>query len=259
MVGLARSTFFYHIQGKSKNNSALEQKIVELFHQHQGKYGYRRITIALREYCYVNHKKVLKVMQSLGLKGKCKARKFRTYRGEVGKIAPDLLKRDFYATQANEKWVTDVTELKCEEGKLYLSPIKDLFNGEIIAYDIHSSPNFEQISRMLGQAVKKLPKNATPILHSDQGWQYQMMGYQEILKQHGIVQSMSRKGNCLDNSAMESFFARLKTECYLGERFKTFAQLKNVIDEYIRYYNEERIQLKLNGLSPIQYRNQSLS
>ncbi|VEB23897.1 Integrase core domain [Avibacterium volantium] len=197
-------------------------------------------------------------MQRLGLKGKSKQKKYRSYQGKVGQIADNLLQRDFTATMPNEKWVTDITEFKCAEGKVYLSPIKDLFNNEIIAYDVARSPNFEQITRMLTQAVNRLA-GEKPILHSDQGWQYQMMGYQEILKKHGIKQSMSRKGNCLDNGAMESFFGRLKTECYFGKRFETFEQLEKVIHEYIHYYNNERIQVKLKGLSPVEYRTQSLN
>ena len=143
-------------------------------------------------------------MQKLGLKGKCKRRKYRSYQGEEGKITDNLLERNFQSTKPNEKWVTDVSEFKCAEGKLYLSPIKDLFNGEIITYDLAESPNFEQITRMMKQAVAKLD-GAKPILHSDQGWQYQMIGFQQICRQNGITQSMSRKGNCLYNSAMESF------------------------------------------------------
>ncbi|VEB24768.1 Integrase core domain [Avibacterium volantium] len=197
-------------------------------------------------------------MQRLGLKGKSKQKKYRSYQGKVGQIADNLLQRDFTATMPNEKWVTDITEFKCAEGKVYLSPIKDLFNNEIIAYNVARSPNFEQITRMLTQAVNRLA-GEKPILHSDQGWQYQMMGYQEILKKYGIKQSMSRKGNCLDNGAMESFFGRLKTECYFGKRFETFEQLEKVIHEYIHYYNNERIQVKLKGLSPVEYRTQSLN
>ncbi|RZN74197.1 IS3 family transposase [Avibacterium paragallinarum] len=206
----------------------------------------------------INHKRVQAIMQRLGLKGKSKQKKYRSYQGKVGQIADNLLQRDFTATMPNEKWVTDITEFKCAEGKVYLSPIKDLFNNEIIAYDVARSPNFEQITRMLTQAVNRLA-GEKPILHSDQGWQYQMMGYREILKKHGITQSMSRKGNCLDNGAMESFFGRLKTECYFGKRFETFEQLEKVIHEYIHYYNNERIQVKLKGLSPVEYRTQSLN
>ncbi len=258
LVGLKRSTFFYHLSEKVDKDAAIEQQIIDIYHENKGNYGYRRICVELRKWLVINHKKVQAIMQKLGLKGKCKRRKYRSYQGEVGKIAQNLLQRDFVANAPNEKWVTDVTELKCGQGKLYLSPIKDLFNSEIIAYDVARSPNFEQIQRMMGQAIARLD-GATPILHSDQGWQYQMTAYQSLLSTHGIRQSMSRKGNCLDNSAMESFFGRLKTECYFGEKFETFEQLEDRIHEYIRYYNHERIQVKLKGLSPVQYRTQSLN
>ncbi|AZI13226.1 IS3 family transposase [Avibacterium paragallinarum] len=223
LIGLARSSFFYHLKPKSDKNVAISQKIEEIYRKNDENYGYRRITLELRKYLIINHKRVQAIMQRLGLKGKSKQKKYRFY-----------------------------------QGKVYLSPIKDLFNNEIIAYDVARSPNFEQITRMLTQAVNRLA-GEKPILHSDQGWQYQMMGYREILKKHGITQSMSRKGNCLDNGAMESFFGRLKTECYFGKRFETFEQLEKVIHEYIHYYNNERIQVKLKGLSPVEYRTQSLN
>ncbi|WP_143538984.1 IS3 family transposase [Rodentibacter ratti] len=260
LTGLKRCSFFYHLQLKIDKNVAIRQEIVEIYRKNDGNYGYRRITLALRKmFGAINHKRVQAIMQQLDLKGKCKQRKYRSYKGEVGKIAENLLRQDFHTNAPNEKLVTDITEFKCAEGKLYLSPIKDLFNGEIIAYDLARSPNFEQIMRMMKQAVAKLPQGASLILHSDQGWQYQMAGYQAILKQNGIVQSMSRKGNCLDNSAMESFFGRLKTECYFGKRFETFEQLEQTIHKYIHYYNHERIQVRLKGLSPVAYRTQSLN
>ena len=137
-----------------------------------------------------------------------------------------------------------------------MSPIKDLFNHEIIAYDLSRSPNFEQITRMMAQAVTRL-NGETPILHSDQGWQYQMRGYQAILLKYGIQQSMPRKGNCLDNAAMESFFGRLKTECFYGREFNSREEIVDAVRDYLDYYNHRRIQLKLKGLSPIQYRKQS--
>lgn len=259
MANLPRSTFFYHLSRKSDKNAKLRGEIIAIFHENDGAYGYRRVTAALRNQgTKVNHKKVQRIMQQLDLKGKCKQRKYRSYRGEVGKTAPNRLAGNFTASRPNEKWLTDVTEFKCAEGKLYLSPIKDQFNNEIISYDLSRSPNFSQTVRMLEGALAKLPKGATPILHSDQGWQYQHPGYQNRLKTNGIEQSMSRKGNCFDNSAMESFFARLKTECYYGRKFNTYAELEQTIHDYIAYYNHERIQLKLKGLSPVQYRTQSL-
>ena len=188
-----------------------------------------------------------------------KSKKLTTYRGTIGHIAPNHLERHFTATRPNQKWVTDVTEFKAKDGnKVYLSPILDLFNNEIISYTLSYSPNWAQVEKMLKLAVKRLDKTSGSILHSDQGWQYQMAAYRQILAEHGIIQSMSRKGNCLDNAAMESFFGRLKTECFYGREFNTREEIVNAVRDYLDYYNHRRIQLKLKGLSPIQYRRQSL-
>ena len=188
-----------------------------------------------------------------------KSKKLTTYRGTLGPIAPNRLERDFTATKPNQKWVTDVTEFKAKDGnKVYLSPILDLFNNEIISYTLSYSPNWAQVEKMLKLAVKRLDKTSGSILHSDQGWQYQMAAYRQILAEHGIIQSMSRKGNCLDNAAMESFFGRLKTECFYGREFNSREEIVDAVRDYLDYYNHRRIQLKLKGLSPIQYRLQSL-
>ena len=252
---LARSTFFYHQKVKPDKDNELKARILAIKRKDPN-YGYRRVTAALGD---VNHKRVQRLIQAMGLQVQAKKRRtYRSYKGEVGKIAPNQLQRNFTATQPAQKWLTDVTEFKVKEEKLYFSPILDCFNNEIIAYSLSHRPNFQQVQTMLQQAVKKLPKNATPILHSDQGWQYQMRGYQHILKTKGIQQSMSRKGNCLDNAAMESFFGRMKSECFYGKSFENIHELEQEIHRYIHYYNEERIQLKLKGLSPIQYRTQSL-
>ena len=187
-----------------------------------------------------------------------KSKKLTTYRGTIGHIAPNYLERHFTATKPNQKWVTDVTEFKAKDGnKVYLSPILDLFNNEIVSYTLSYSPNWTQVEKMLKLAVKRLDKTRGSILHSDQGWQYQMAAYRQILAEHGIIQSMSRKGNCLDNAAMESFFGRLKTECFYGREFNTREEIVNAVRDYLDYYNHRRIQLKLKGLSPIQYRKQS--
>ena len=187
-----------------------------------------------------------------------KSKNLTTYRGTIGHIAPNHLERHFTATKPNQKWVTDVTEFKAKDGnKVYLSPILDLFNNEIVSYTLSYSPNWAQVEKMLKRAVKRLNKTSGSILHSDQGWQYQMVAYRRILAEHGIIQSMSRKGNCLDNAAMESFFGRLKTECFYGREFKTKEEIVDAVRDYLDYYNHRRIQLKLKGLSPIQYRKQS--
>ena len=188
-----------------------------------------------------------------------KSKKLTTYRGTIGHIAPNHLERRFTATKPNQKWVTDVTEFKAKDGsKVYLSPILDLFNNEIVSYTLSYSPNWAQVEKMLKLAVKRLDKTSGSILHSDQGWQYQMAAYRQILAEHGIIQSMSRKGNCLDNAVMESFFGRLKAECFYGREFNTREEIVNAVRDYLDYYNHRRIQLKLKGLGPIQYRLHSL-
>ena len=181
------------------------KKTIQRIKANHPDYGYRRVHASLPG---VNHKKVQRLMQTLGLQVRSrKSKKFTTYRGTIGVIAPNHLERDFSATAPKQKWVTDITEFKAKDGsKVYLSPILDLFNNEIVSYNLSYSPNWAQVEDMLMQAVKGLNKACGVILHSDQGWQYQMVAYPRILAEHGIIQSMSRKGNCLDNAAMESFF-----------------------------------------------------
>src|SRR5690606_35604603 len=150
---------------------------------------------------------------------------------------PNLLARQFQADQPNQKWVTDVTEFNVRGEKLYLSPVMDLYNGEIVSYSIQQRPQFSLISRMLKQALAKLTGNQAPVLHSDQGWPYQMPAYRRQLAARGLTQSMSRKGNCLDNAAMESFFGTLKSELFYLNHFESIDQLQADIHEYIHYYN----------------------
>ena len=255
--GLARSTYYYHLKRSEKDKYEDEKvMIAKIFHENKGRYGYRRIELSLRAKGYaLNHKTVYKLMKSLGLKGKRrKNEKYHSYKGEVGKIADNLLARDFHAEKPFEKIVTDISQFNVADEKVYLSPVMDLYNREIIAYSISKSPNMEQIREMLKGLFEKLPKGARPIFHSDQGWQYQHEIYQRQLKEHNIIQSMSRKGNCMDNGAMENFFGRLKVEMYYGEKFETADEFIRCLEEYINYYNNERISLKLNGMSPVQYR-----
>ena len=195
-------------------------------------------------------------MKSLNFQGKQRRSKYKSYKGEVGTVAPNILNRKFEATGEYEKLTTDVTEFSVCTEKVYLSPILDLYNNEIISYSISLSPNFAQTKEMLNKLFEILPNTARPILHLDQGWQYQMKEYQRLLKEHNITQSMSRKGNCLDNSVMENFFGRLKVEMFYGETFRTTDEFIRCLEEYITYYNNERISLKLK-MSPAQYRTQS--
>lgn len=262
LAGLARSTFYYQQKALSRpdRHAALKGRIGSIFAAHKGRYGYRRVTAALRAAGEsVNHKTVQHLMGELGLRSTVRPKKYRSYKGQVGRIAPDLVKRHFTAERANQKWVTDVTEFNVAGHKLYLSPVMDLYNGEIIAYETARRPVFKLVETMLLKAVSRLPGNDRPILHSDQGWQYQMSRWQRMLRAHNISQSMSRKGNCLDNAAMESFFAILKSELFHQDRFNSVTSLQNAIADYIRYYNHDRIKLKLKGLSPVQYRTQPLT
>lgn len=195
-------------------------------------------------------------MKTLNIQGKQKKNKYKSYKGEVGIVAPNILKREFIATKPYEKLTTDVTEFNVCDTKIYLSPILDMYNREILSYSISLSPNFYQTRDMLDKLFRVLPDTARPILHSDQGWQYQQKAYQRILNEHNVTQSMSRKGNCLDNSIMENFFGRLKTEMFFGEKFESVNAFIKALEEYIYYYNNERISLKLK-MSPVKYRTQS--
>jgi putative transposase len=181
-------------------------------------------------------------------------KKYKSYKGEQGKIAPNILNRRFKAEQPNQKWATDVTEFNVSGQKLYLSPVIDLYNQEIICYELSERPDFKSIMNMMDKALKKARQTKPLLLHSDQGWQYQMKQYQYLLKENGITQSMSRKGNCLDNAIIENFFGILKAELFYLKKYTSIFQLKKEIDEYINYYNNDRIKLNLNGMSPIQYR-----
>jgi len=254
------SSYYYHLKHLSEPPKHLKERevIQKICDEHKGCYGYRRVTLELRRRgLQINHKLVMKLMQQEQLTCKLRKKKYHSYRGEVGKVAPNLLRRDFIAKKPNQKWTTDITEFKLLGHKLYLSPIMDLFNGEIICYSLSKSPNFRQVTEMLKEAFRKIPDNSQLILHSDQGWQYQMKVYQKLLREKGIRQSMSRKGNCYDNSVMENFFGILKSEFYHNQKFSSTEQFSEELSEYINYYNNRRIKVKLKGLSPVQFRTQS--
>ena len=256
-TNMARSSFYYHQkQHKSSDKyQVIKELIKSIYHKHKGRYGYRRITDELNNKgIIINHKTVLRLMKLIGLKSIIRVKKYKSYKGEQGKIAPNILERNFKATVPNEKWATDITEFNVSGKKLYLSPIIDLFNQEIISYELTERPVFNQVVMMLKKAFKKIPNNTNLTLHSDQGWQYQMKQYQYLLKEKGIIQSMSRKGNCLDNAIIENFFGILKSELFYLKKYNSIGQLKNEIDEYIDYYNNDRIKSNLNKMSPIQYR-----
>lgn len=262
LAKLPRSTFYYQQQvlRTTDKYQQLKDQIRAIFDRHRGRYGYRRITAGLRQLgTQVNHKLVQRLMGVLGLKSLVRPKKYRSFKGQVGQAATNELQRQFKAEAANRKWVTDVTEFNVAGEKLYLSPVLDLYNSEIVAFEMSRRPAFELVDSMLKKALNKLAPGDKPMLHSDQGWHYRMPAFQRQLRERQLVQSMSRRGNCLDNAAMESFFAVLKSELFYLNKFESVDALRDSLTDYIHYYNHERIKLKLNGLSPVQYRTQAMA
>lgn len=260
IADLPRSTFYYqlkHFHDQKEKDHELLDMIEDIFRKNHCKYGSPRITQELKNNGYrVNKKRVERIMRENRISAMPKKHRYRSYRGEVGRIAPNVLNRDFSTERPYEKLGTDVTVFITQHGKLYLSPIIDFHTREILSYDLSEHPTFSQIRRMLDDLVNRHGSRlGGAILHSDQGWQYQMRYYRKFLKEHGMIQSMSRKGNCLDNSPTENFFGRLKTEIYYDKEysFRSLSDLKRTIKRYIDYYNQERIVLKL-GTSPARYR-----
>lgn len=261
---LPRSSFYYHkarlnIEDKYED---LKQRIRQIYDQHKGRYGYRRITLALKQQgMNHNHKLIANLMRILGLISKTRPKKYKSYQGTSNEKVKNRLKRRFRAKHANRRWLTDITEFKVGDHKLYLSPILDCYNNEIKSYTLSRRPVFQFVKDMLDKAINSLSRKATKklMIHSDQGWHYQMSQFRKTLKAAGIKQSMSRKGNCYDNALMESFFGTLKSETIYINKPESIAELEAQIHDYIHYYNHERIQIKLNGLSPVQYRTQSIA
>lgn len=230
-----------------------------IYYENRGRYGYRRITAELRSRDLpLNHKTVQRLMKELNLICRVRMKKYRSYKGEVGKIAPNLLNRDFYADKPNQKWVTDVTEFSLFGEKLYLSPILDLCSSDLVSYTISDRPVLSMVTTMLDKAFEKLPDGTDLILHSDQGWQYQHKQYQRMLQEKGIRQSMSRKGNCLDNAVIENFFGLLKSELLYLHEFQSMEHFKQELIDYLDYYNNHRIKAKLKGLPPAIHRLRAL-
>lgn len=261
---MARSTYYYEISkidAVDLRNAELTKEIKAIFAHHRGRYGVRRVHQELLRRGYTaNHKRVQRIMHSLGLCGKRPKEKYHSFKGEVGKIVPNIIDRDFSATAPFQKWTTDVSQFNFSWGKCYLSPILDMHTNEIISYDLALHPDLNQIHRMLDKAFNKFSTLEGLIFHSDQGWQYQHKFYRQELRNRGIIQSMSRRGNCIDNCIMETFFGRLKNEMYYGyeKDYESFESFSNAIDDYISYYNNERIQRKTKWMPPVEYRIASM-
>ena len=258
---LPRSTFYYHCKQQNKEDKYAHAKaeIAAIYHENKGRYGYRRITTELHNRkIHLNHKTVQRLMKELGLVCRVRMKKYRSYKGEKGTTADNLLARNFHAEKPNQKWVTDVTEFRLFGEKLYLSPILDLCSGDIVTYTMSDSPNLLMVTTMLQQAFSKIPDNTNLLLHSDQGWHYRHKQYVQMLRNKGIRQSMSRKGNCYDNAVMENFFGHLKSELLYLQEFESMEHFKAELIEYIDYYNNRRIKARLKGLPPALHRQQAL-
>jgi transposase InsO family protein len=261
VAGIPRSTYYYWEKRLNRPDKYAEvkTKIENIYHEHKGRYGYRRIAKELKKHdIYHDPKTINRLMNEMGLKCEVRLKKYRSYKGNVGIAAPNILQRDFQANKMNQKWVTDITEFHLFGEKRYLSPVLDLCNGEIIAYSVMKRPVYQLVDDMLKQAVMSLRPEDQVILHSDQGWHYQMKKYQKTLKQYGITQSMSRKGNCLDNAVIESFFGLLKSELLYLQEFENIEHFEKELADYMHYYNRKRMKAKLKDLSPVEYRIQVL-
>lgn len=259
---LPRSTFYYHSKQQSKEDKYAHAKaeIAAIYHENKGRYGYRRVTDELHNRgIMLNHKTVQRLMKELGLICRVRMKKYCSYKGEKGTTADNELNREFRAEKPNQKWVTDVTEFRLFGQKLYLSPILDLYSGDIVTYTLSGSPNLLMVTTMLKQAFEKIPDNTKLLLHSDQGWHYRHKQYIQMLQDKGIRQSMSHKGNCYDNAVMENFFGHLKSELLYLQEFESMEHFEQELIEYIDYYNNKRIKARLKGLPPALHRQQALS
>ena len=233
---------------------------MEIYEANKHIYGYRRIREELIKLGYeISRKLTLKLMQELGIIGirSNNKSKYNSYKGEKGTVVDNLLNRDFNADKINLKWVTDISEFKINGIKLYLSPLIDLYNDEVIAYELTKSPTIEIVKKMIKKGLERLQEGDSPILHSDQGCQYRSESYQKYLKNNNIQPSMSKKGSCLDNSKAENFFSIIKNEFYYVQKFKDEKDFRKKLDEYIKYYNEKRIKERLDWMSPVEYRSRA--
>lgn len=269
---LPKSTYMYWQQRLDRPNKdeQVEKKILEI-RKDNPNYGYRRMAAMLRKQgLLINKKKVQRLVQKLKLQVTSfsrKTRKYSSYKGTIGKVADNEINRKFKVGKPYTYITTDTTEFKYLEKdknenyqvkKLYLNPYLDMYNSEIISYEISKQPTLEPILKALDKAIEITNINKDKrIFHSDQGWAYQIKQYTSKLEAEEITQSMSRKGNCLDNSPMENFFGILKQEIYYGKKFYSYEELKETIEEYIEYYNKDRIKEKLGYLSPIEYREKN--
>ena len=260
------ASYYHHLSHTAHVTRAdLEPLVREIWGRTANGCGHRQVRMCLvHEFGRrVSAKSVLRVMRRMGLRCRIRAanpwRRYSSYRGETGGHVHNLLKRDFDAERPFSKLGTDVTEFKVAGGKAYLAPVYDMASKEIVAWDVSRHPDMDQQKRLLAMLAERLPAGAEPILHSDMGWQYQHRWWREELGRLGIRQSMSRKGNCLDNAATEQVFGHLKDEFYRGREFDSYERFKHELDAYIVHWNTRRRQIRLEGRTPEEFRSMSLA
>ena len=263
IAGIQRSSYYKWLRRKvssrEQENKHLIESMILLYEKVEGIYGYRQLTINLRRQLgrLINHKRIYRLMKLAGIKSVIRKKKKKYIKSKPEQLADNLLNRKFTAGKSNEKWLTDITEFKYGNGqKAYLSAILDLHDKSIVAYVLDHSNNNCLVFQTLDLAMQAAP-GSTPMIHSDRGFQYTSWGFKKLLEAHGLTQSMSRVGKCIDNGPMEGFWGTLKCEKYYLRKYQTFESLKNDIDAYIYFYNHERVQAKLNSLSPLEVRTKA--
>ncbi|WP_082651959.1 IS3 family transposase [Gorillibacterium timonense] len=260
IASIPRSSYYKWLRRtpncRERENAQLTETMVELYEKVGRIYGYRRLTLNLRRQTgqAINRKRILRLMRIAGIQSVIRRKRKKYPHSTPQHVAENLLNRKFQADAPNQKWVTDVTEFKYGNGqKAYLSAILDLHDNSIVSYVIGHANNNELVFETLRQALRAVPAS-TPLLHSDRGFQYTSLPFKTMLKQGNLIQSMSRVGRCIDNGPMESFWGALKSEKYYLNTYGTFELLKRDIEAYIAFYNNVRLQEKLNGLSPLEFR-----
>ena len=263
--GLRRSTYYYALaHPRRPTRPELRDAAAEIFSRTANGCGHRQIAMCLRAElgAVVADKTVLKMMREMGIRcgirRRGSRRRYSSYRGLVGSTFENVIARDFGAEGPWQKLGTDVTEFKVAGAKAYWAPVLDFCTKEIVASDISTSPDLAQQHRMLDRLLEALPDGAAPTMHSDMGWQYQHESYASRLEGAGITQSMSRKGNCIDNAATEQLFGHVKDEFYRGREWGSFEDFKRDLEEYIAHWNTRRRQVRLKGLTPEEFRNRAL-
>lgn len=263
LFGVSRSGYYAWLNRQNLDRDAADKQLVSrIYQKYDGRYGYRQLQLFLAQDLgvWMNHKKVLRLMQTLGIQSRIRKKRRYTYTADAaGLVAENVLQQHFKAEKPNEKWVTDITQYAIGERWLYLSAIKDLFNNEIVAYEIGEHPDKELVQRTFKKAFRKRKDVTGVVVHSDRGAPYTSHLYHDMLPKVGARISMSRGGNCYDNASIESFFSHLKTEGLYLYSIRSFDEAQRQIERYIRFYNTKRPQRKLNKLTPVEYRRQFVS